>query len=297
MGSKIWFCALCSEGFTRKYSANRHNQSLHQGQGTLVRTIDYIIGRLAGKYSAGDPLTYRSRYKQTDSRLAHSDIKAFSFPLNSKISIAHDSFQQNSSGALPPHSKEHALDQQQQQQSNSNSIHPSITTPSSGFTTKFDRIQELARALYGHEEVKALLRDVYMAIIMNGGKDEILDRCIQELKNKMNIKEAQRYLFAAPIKEANKRPPLHGHNVQHLLESSRDKLTQIEQILKIHLKNDVAVYNEIERLIEVRTYSDDTILNAELDNLTRRTPQTNHRHETSPDSNRLNVIPSIGAQL
>jgi hypothetical protein len=193
--------------------------------------------------------------------------------LDSKISIAHDSFQQNSSGALPPHSKEHALNQQQQ--SNSNSIHHSITTLSSGFKTKFDRIQELARALYGHEEAHALLRDVYIAIIMNGGKEEILDRCIQELKNRMIIKEAQRYLFP-PIKEANKRPPLHGHNVQHLLESSRDKLTQIEQILKIHLKNDVAVYNEIERLIKVRAYSDDTILNAELDNLTRRIPQTNN---------------------
>ncbi len=244
MGSKIWFCALCSEGFTRKHSANRHNQNLHHGQGKLVRTIDYIIGRLAGKYSAGDPLTYRSRYNETDSRLARSDIKAFSFPSDSKISIAHDSFQQNSSGALPPHSKEHELDQQQQQ-SNSNSIHPSITTPSSGFKTKFDRIQELARALYGHEEAHALLRDVYIAIIMNGGKEEILDWCIQDLKNKMNIKEVRRYLFPAPIKEANKRPPLHGHNVQHLLESSRDKLTQIEQILKIHLKNDVAVYEEI----------------------------------------------------
>ena len=162
MGSK-WFCALCSEGFTRKYSANRHNQNLHQGQGKIVRMIDYVIGRLASEYSPGDPLTYRSRYKQTDSSFARSDIKSFSFPLDSKISIAHDSSQRNSSGALPPHSKEHALDQQQQQQqhSNSNSVQPSITTPSSGFMTKFDRIQELARALYGHEGAEALLRDIY----------------------------------------------------------------------------------------------------------------------------------------
>jgi hypothetical protein len=115
MGSKIWFCALCSEGFTRKYSANRHDQNLHRGQGKIVRMIDYIIGRLAGNYNPGNPLTYRSRYKQMDSSLARSDSKAFSFPLDSKISIAHDSFQRNSSSDLPPHSKEHALDQQQQQ--------------------------------------------------------------------------------------------------------------------------------------------------------------------------------------
>src|SRR5215510_3237130 len=154
MGSKIWFCALCSEGFTRKHSANRHNQNLHHDQGKLVRTIDYIIGRLAGKYGEGDPSTYRSRYKQAESSFARSDIKAFSFPLNSKISVAHDSFQRNSSGALPSNSKEQMLDQQQ---SNSNSTQPSITTPSSRITTKFDTIRELARALYGHEKVEALL--------------------------------------------------------------------------------------------------------------------------------------------
>ena len=187
------------------------------------------------------------------------------------MSVAHDISQRDSSGALPPHSKEHALDQQQQQQSNS----PSITTPSSGVITKFDRIQELARALYGHERAEALLKDVCMATINNGGKEEILDRCIEELKNKMNIKEAQHHLFAAPIKEADKRPPLHGHNVQHLPESSRDKLTQIEQRLKILLNNNVAVHEEIERLIKVRN-SDDTILNAELDRLFRETPQANN---------------------
>jgi hypothetical protein len=205
--------------------------------------IDYIIGRLASKYNPGDPLTYRSRCKQIDSSSAPSDIKAFSFPLKTNISVAHDSSQRDSSGALPPHSKEYALDQQQQQ---SNS--PSITTPSSGVTTKFDRIKEMARALYGHERAEALLRDVCMAFFNNGGKEEILDRCIEELQNKMNIKEAQHYLFAAPIMEADKRPPLHGHNVQHLHESSRDKLTQIEQRLKIHLNNNVAVHEEIERL-------------------------------------------------
>jgi hypothetical protein len=270
VGSKIWFCALCSEGFTRKYSANRHDQNLHRGQGKIVRMIDYIIGRLAGNYNPGDPLAYRSRYKQTDSSFARSDSKAFSFPLDSKVSIAHDSTQRNSSGDLPPHSKEHALDQQQQPP-NTSSVQPSITTPNSGFTTKFDRIQELARALYGHEEVQALLRGVSMEFVKIGGKEKFLDSCIEELENKISLKEAQRYLLAATIKEPDKRPPLYGHNVQHLPESSRDKLIQIEQLLKTELKDDVAVYEEIERLIKVLNIShDDTILNAELDILRRK---------------------------
>ena len=132
-----------------------------------------------------------------------------------------------------------------------------------------------------------------MAIFNNGGKEEILDRCIEELRNKMNMKKAQRYLFAAPIKEADKRPPLHGHNVQHLLESSRDKLTQIEQILKVQLNDNVAVHEKIVELIKVRTYSDDTILDAELDRLSGRTPQANNQYELLKNSNRLNEIPSI----
>jgi hypothetical protein len=204
-----------------------------------------------------------------DSSFARSDSKAFSFPLDSKISIAHDSFQRNSSSDLPPLSKEHALDQQQQPP-NSSSVQPSNTTPSKGFTTKFDRIQELARALYGHQEVQALLRDVSIAFVKSGAKKEFLDSCIEELEYKINVKQVQRYLTAASIKESDKRPPLYGHHVQHLPESSRDKLTQLEQLLKIDLKNDVAVHEEIERLIKVLAYSDDTILNVELDYLRRK---------------------------
>jgi hypothetical protein len=93
---------------------------------------------------------------------------------------------------------------------------------------------------------------VNLTIIQNGGKEEILDGCIEELRNAMNLKEALRYLSAALFKETDKLLPLHGHDVQHLSESSRDKLTQIKQLLEIRLKNDVAVFEEIERLIKVR---------------------------------------------
>ena len=67
----------------------------------------------------------------------------------------------------------------------------------------------------------------------------------------MNLKEAYFYLFGASTKEANERPPLQGHHLESLSESSRIKLIRIEQLLKIRLKNDVAVYEEIERIIKV----------------------------------------------
>jgi hypothetical protein len=267
MSSKTWVCALCSQDFTRKYSAYRHSRDLHQGRGKIVRMIDYVIGRIAGKYNPGNPLSYRSRYKQTPPTFARSDSKAFTFPLDAKASTAHDSSQRNSFGALA-HNKEH-------QQPNTNSVQPS-TTPISGFTTKFEGIQGLARTLYGPEKAEALLKELNITIIE--GKEEILDRYLEELKNKMNMKEACPHLFGAPVKEVNKRPPLHGHRLENLSESSRVKLTQIEQILTMNLKNDVAVFEKIKEITKVcnsQPRRQHFILDLWLDSL-GGTPQTNN---------------------
>ena len=45
MGRITWVCATCGEHFTRKYSANRHNNNLHSGNGLIVTLLDYIVGR------------------------------------------------------------------------------------------------------------------------------------------------------------------------------------------------------------------------------------------------------------
>ena len=50
-----WVCASCGEHFTRKYSANRHNNNLHFGNGQIVRLLDYIVGRASGQYLPSDP--------------------------------------------------------------------------------------------------------------------------------------------------------------------------------------------------------------------------------------------------
>ena len=60
----IWanyVCALCSQTFTRKLSGKRHNINLHLGVAPIVRFMDYIIGRIEGRYRPGDPLLYRRR--------------------------------------------------------------------------------------------------------------------------------------------------------------------------------------------------------------------------------------------
>ncbi len=53
-----WVCPLCSQHFIRKYSAKKHNQELHEGNGTIVKFMDYIIGRIDGKFLPNDPSMY-----------------------------------------------------------------------------------------------------------------------------------------------------------------------------------------------------------------------------------------------
>jgi hypothetical protein len=55
-----WVCATCPEHFTRKYSASRHNNNLHSGNGLIVTLLDYIVGRASGQYSRNDPRTSKN---------------------------------------------------------------------------------------------------------------------------------------------------------------------------------------------------------------------------------------------
>ena len=49
--SKVnYVCATCGQDFTRICSANRHNNHFHFGNGIIVRTLEYIIGRINGQF-------------------------------------------------------------------------------------------------------------------------------------------------------------------------------------------------------------------------------------------------------
>jgi ATP-dependent Zn protease len=68
-----WICVICGAGFTRKSSANRHNQNLHTGNGTIVRPLEYIIGRLNGKFhEPKDTLLFRKNNNNT--RIQNNDL-------------------------------------------------------------------------------------------------------------------------------------------------------------------------------------------------------------------------------
>jgi hypothetical protein len=49
--SKVnYVCATCGQHFTRRCSANRHNNHFHFGNGIIVRFLEYIIGRINGQF-------------------------------------------------------------------------------------------------------------------------------------------------------------------------------------------------------------------------------------------------------
>lgn len=64
-----YVCCTCSQDFTRKYNANRHNQNIHFGKAEIVRYFEYLIGRGSGKYLPADPLSYRNKKRNKDKLL------------------------------------------------------------------------------------------------------------------------------------------------------------------------------------------------------------------------------------
>ena len=50
MSKALWACSVCGEDFTRRSSAERHRDNVHQGNSLVVRFIDYLAGRASGFY-------------------------------------------------------------------------------------------------------------------------------------------------------------------------------------------------------------------------------------------------------
>lgn len=59
MGRLTYVCTACSEHFTRKYSAKRHNYNIHTGEAEIVRLPDYLVGKTSGQYAPSHPFWYK----------------------------------------------------------------------------------------------------------------------------------------------------------------------------------------------------------------------------------------------
>jgi hypothetical protein len=83
----------------RRYSATRHNLTIHDNRGEIVPLLEYIVGRNSGRYLASDPSMYRMRRGNKRNRQL---VTAFSA---------------DSMGAFPPR-----LQQQQRQQQETSTL-------------------------------------------------------------------------------------------------------------------------------------------------------------------------------
>ena len=70
---------VCSETFTRRYSAKRHNNNLHYGAAEIVRLIDYLAGRSSGQYTANNPFWFKRKNPYHDIALTVADSVGDSF--------------------------------------------------------------------------------------------------------------------------------------------------------------------------------------------------------------------------
>jgi hypothetical protein len=57
-----YVCAICSKTFTRRGSCERHRKNNDLDPTASVSFVDYIVGRLSGRYQPGDPSIHRRKY-------------------------------------------------------------------------------------------------------------------------------------------------------------------------------------------------------------------------------------------
>jgi hypothetical protein len=76
MGRPTYVCATCSEHFTRKYSAKRHNFNIHAGRSEIVPFVEYMVGRSSGRYLASHPSWYRKQRQLQANRSYQSENHA-----------------------------------------------------------------------------------------------------------------------------------------------------------------------------------------------------------------------------
>ncbi len=291
MKYKSFVCSVCSQDFSRKFSGYRHSRNLHEGQAKIVRMIDYVVGRISGEYQPANPSAYRSRVKQPKSTGSDSNaVRAGSFPF---VSIAHDSSEKSSPTATPLPNENHETNRHATINSAQHLV-PDLGNYS--FKSKFDAVTKLCRSLYAIPTAEMLLKKTILRVLEGGGNEAILDNCLQVLRNQMNMKEASSLLFNPSIKEASNPPraPLHNHHVDHLPESSRVILSQIELGLT-GTDDDPVVWEKIRSLIKMcESTTDHTFLSHYLESCRRSSSAYGVSHNRM--ENRSDFSPQVSNQ-
>jgi hypothetical protein len=76
MADKNFVCTVCSQTFTRMWRGRIHNSNLHSGQSEIVRMVEYMVGRLNGRYSPSNPSDYRKKNRSLHPKLPQGTASA-----------------------------------------------------------------------------------------------------------------------------------------------------------------------------------------------------------------------------
>jgi hypothetical protein len=250
MTFKNYVCVTCAQDFTRKYSADRHNRLLHQERGKIVRTLEYIIGRVTGEYGLADPIGFRRKRHSTDGN----------FPFTN---VAHNRSDSENSENV----------QRKEFVSNENPYNePVEASPAEQFedqsSSKLKEIKVLCRSIFP-QFGDILLRKIEVDLIEHKGKESLLDSYLSQFRLiEAALVQPRAKRLEKPVSE---KPPLSLHpHLRNLPQVVRNKLAEIEQVISPNNHPD-PVWEEIERLAKVYRFTDDlNILNAALDSYKKR---------------------------
>jgi hypothetical protein len=146
---QIWTCATCGQGFTRRPSADRHNINLHSGHALVIRTLEYIIGRVNGRFpEPTDPLSFRHK-RMPKNQLIYSDINRTG--LTPVVHESQNTFHYSTVHSIPIN----AYVTPYRLNSISQSQYKFVENQSDPFrgpqsTSKLEKLEEFERLLYKH---------------------------------------------------------------------------------------------------------------------------------------------------
>ena len=176
---------MCGQGFTRNSSAVRHNNMLHSGHAMIVKPYEYIIGRLRGEFSPGDPAVNR----RDRGKLANSLVNNYHFQTKNNVRTNFGTHADAYTHELHPSNPVDPMGSQERVPYPSSGnphgpINRSMPYVSNRIAERKLKLEELRKLLYVHypQQVAAqqLVRITYLA--ENANDDAYLDTFLYSLR-------------------------------------------------------------------------------------------------------------------
>lgn len=247
MTFKNYVCTICAQEFTRKYSALRHNRTLHQGRANIVRVLEYIVGRIRGEYSLADPMLFRkNRWRSPYGNLSN-------FPF---VSVAHDK------PGSPVRENMQSNEYKMKQNSHDESVKGFHHSP------KLNEVKSLFASLYPGVDSDIFVKKLIIDLINHGGNEAVLDNYLKQLRLAKAILSPQTSSKGAEESVIDKYPLSSHFKLGKLVDLPPNVINKLEEIhiVMSNTQHPNFVFETVERLAqEFRVTKDPNILDVALD--------------------------------